>query len=341
MLPFGLSRKPSARRGESTIESIYRLSLKPHSCFRQHRLLVDALNAKLPCRLTEASPNPANGPPGEVNCRDAGKPSDNSPRHSFPLLNRQVVLILTDGSHVNVRQQEKTLKRATGFLKTRILSWYDTLRQVAPFPAFGCPEISNGVDVIIRPEYCAEESSRYQQQGRDYDPESLPTIQCTHRAFGRPNNQDYLVPYRTAFLLYITVRVAVTRTASTMGTMICKVFCDDPIRQRLKTASVYSGASEFGVYYRAQTVSTATYSLATTIQYGANAEPVPDLRNLHTSKRRGSSRNVRSRKGGASPFSSVPKKYFFSLLYLLLRSMKFREGIGDTAFRAKPQRAPR
>src|SRR3990170_1801424 len=88
-------------------------------------------------------------------------------------------------------------------------------------------------------------------------------------------NQDYLVPYRTAFLLYFTVRDAVTWTASTMGTTICKVFCDDPIRQRLKAASVNSEASEFGVYYRAQTVSTATYSLATTIQYGANAEAVP------------------------------------------------------------------
>jgi len=30
-------------------------------------------------------------------------------------------------------------------------------------------------------------------------------------------NQDYLVPYRTAFLLYITVRTAVTWTAFTMG----------------------------------------------------------------------------------------------------------------------------
>ena len=32
----------------------------------------------------------------------------------------------------------------------------------------------------------------------------------------RPN-QDYLVPYKTAFLLYITVRTAVTWTAFTMG----------------------------------------------------------------------------------------------------------------------------
>jgi len=59
-------------------------------------------------------------------------------------------------------------------------------------------------------------------------------------------NQDYLVPYRTAFLLYITVRDAVTGTAFTMETMICKAVCDDPIRQRLKAASVYSGAFEFG-----------------------------------------------------------------------------------------------
>jgi len=63
--------------------------------------------------------------------------------------------------------------------------------------------------------------------------------------FHRLPNQDYLVPYRTAFLLYITVRDAVTGTAFTMETMICKAVCDDPIRQRLEAASVYSGASEF------------------------------------------------------------------------------------------------
>ena len=50
----------------------------------------------------------------------------------------------------------------------------------------------------------------------------------------------------TAFLLYVTVAVAVTWIAFTMGTMICKVVCDDPIRQKLKAASVYSEASEFG-----------------------------------------------------------------------------------------------
>jgi len=52
-----------------------------------------------------------------------------------------------------------------------------------------------------------------------------------------------------------------------MGTMICKVVCDDPIRQKLKAASVYSEASEFGAQYRAQTVRRATYSSSTSIQY--------------------------------------------------------------------------
>jgi len=61
------------------------------------------------------------------------------------------------------------------------------------------------------------------------------------------SNQDYLVLYRTAFLLYITIRIAVTWTAFTMGPMICKAFYGDPIRQKLKAASVYSEASESGV----------------------------------------------------------------------------------------------
>ena len=79
----------------------------------------------------------------------------------------------------------------------------------------------------------------------------LKSLICFHwgltlRAGIYSQNQDYLVPYRTAFLLYIAVRDAVTRTAFTMETMICKVFCDNPIRQRLKAASVYSGATEFG-----------------------------------------------------------------------------------------------
>ena len=59
-------------------------------------------------------------------------------------------------------------------------------------------------------------------------------------------NQDYLVPYTTVFLVYITVRAAVSWTAFTMETMICKAVCDDPIRQRLKAAFVFSGACEFG-----------------------------------------------------------------------------------------------
>jgi hypothetical protein len=37
-------------------------------------------------------------------------------------------------------------------------------------------------------------------------------------------NQDYLVPYRTAFLLYITVRGFVSWPAFTMVILICKVF---------------------------------------------------------------------------------------------------------------------
>src|SRR3972149_4589286 len=41
-------------------------------------------------------------------------------------------------------------------------------------------------------------------------------------------------------------------------------------------------------------------------------KPVPDLRNLHTSKCRRPPRNVGRRKGGASPFPSAPKNYFFS-----------------------------
>ena len=59
-------------------------------------------------------------------------------------------------------------------------------------------------------------------------------------------NQDYLVPHGTAFLVYITVRLPVTGTAFTMETMICEAACDDPIRQTLKAASVYSGAFEVG-----------------------------------------------------------------------------------------------
>ena len=35
-------------------------------------------------------------------------------------------------------------------------------------------------------------------------------------------NQDYLVPYRTAFLLYIPIRLTITWTAFTTGTISCK-----------------------------------------------------------------------------------------------------------------------
>ena len=48
-------------------------------------------------------------------------------------------------------------------------------------------------------------------------------------------NQDYLVPYRAEFFLYITVRFAVARAPFTMGTRICKVLSDHPIRQRPKS----------------------------------------------------------------------------------------------------------
>ena len=78
-----------------------------------------------------------------------------------------------------------------------------------------------------------------------------PVHAATRSALGVPlavssmtSNHDYLVPYRTAFLLCITVRVAVTWPAFTIGTMICKVFCDDPIRERLKAASVYCDSSQ-------------------------------------------------------------------------------------------------
>src|SRR5947199_9327373 len=82
-----------------------------------------------------------------------------------------------------------------------------------------------------------------------------------------PPNQDYLVPYRTTFLLYITVRIAVTWTAFTMGTMICKVFSDDPNRQRLKDASVYSASTGLCVQHRAQAIRGAWHSTSASISY--------------------------------------------------------------------------
>src|SRR3990172_10067405 len=73
--------------------------------------------------------------------------------------------------------------------------------------------------------------------------ERIPSGGSSQGVPSRPN-QDYLVPYRTAFLLYVTVRIAVTRTAFIMERMICKVFCNDPNRQKLKAVFVYCGSSE-------------------------------------------------------------------------------------------------
>ena len=79
-------------------------------------------------------------------------------------------------------------------------------------------------------------------------------------------NGDYLFSDSTALLLNITVHVAVTWTAFTMGVMICKATGDNAIRQWLKAAFVYSVSPRLGVCCRVQAVNRAAYSLSTSIQ---------------------------------------------------------------------------
>src|SRR3990170_2777032 len=80
-------------------------------------------------------------------------------------------------------------------------------------------------------------------------------------------NQDYLVPYRTAFLLYFTVRVAITWTVFTMGPLTCEACCDGAGQQRLKDTSVYPESSVVRCCCQTEDVSMVLHSSSGSIRF--------------------------------------------------------------------------